>query len=47
MTTKLENIHYDALLGTLAIVFSHDEEGIELEKITIDLNRGTVQTDRL
>lgn len=47
MKTELKNIHYDALLRTLTIVFAHDKEGIELEKITIDLVRGTIETDKL
>ena len=47
MKTELKNIHYDALFRTLTIVFAHDKEGIELEKITIDLGRGTIETDKL
>lgn len=47
MKTQLKNIHYDAPLRTLTIVFAHDKEGIELEKITIDLDRGTIETDKL
>ena len=45
--TKLEDIHYNALLNTLAIVFSHDDEKIELEKITINLDKATITTEKL
>ena len=47
MKTELKNIHYDALFRTLTIVFAHDKEGIELEKITIDLDRGTIETEKI
>lgn len=47
MKTELKSILYNPLLNTLNIVFAHDEEGIELEKITINLDRGTITTDKL
>ena len=45
--TKLQNIHYNALLNTLVIVFSWDDENIELEKITINLDKATITTEKL
>lgn len=45
--TQLKDIHYNALLNTLALVFSHDDEGIELEKITINLDKATITTEKL
>ena len=45
--TKLQNIHYNALLNTLVIVFSWDDEAIELEKITINLDKATITTEKL
>lgn len=47
MKTELKSILYNPLLNTLNIVFAHDEEGIELEKITINLTKGTIETDKL
>ena len=44
---QLQNIHYNARLNTLVIVFSWDDENIELEKITINSDKATITTEKL